>query len=112
MTIIKTDKSKFWRKHITKWIKSGLTQSAYCAQNDLSLPQLHYWRSRLKQHDGSVPDELQGRFVPVVDDRVDESSQDICLGVQIVFPSGIMIECTPTTDAHWVAALASEVHRI
>lgn len=112
MTTTKSDKAKFWRKHINNWMKSGMTQTAYCAQNELRIQQLHYWRSRLRLHDGTVPNELQDRFVPVLNDRADESTQVTCLGVQIVFPSGIMIECIPTTDVHWVGTLAGEVHRI
>ena len=40
-------KAQYWQQHITDWKKSGLTQSAFCAQNDIKASALHYWRKKL-----------------------------------------------------------------
>jgi hypothetical protein len=112
MTNEHIDKAKFWRRHIKQWSKSGISKAAYCVKHELSLHQMGYWRKRLKHHDGALPASDARLFEPVIVDSNDATEVETCLGVQIVFPSGIMIECTPTTDMAWLAALAGEVHRM
>ena len=36
-----------WRKEIEQWQESGLTQAAYCKQNNLLPHQLGYWKRKL-----------------------------------------------------------------
>ena len=38
-----------WRHHIDQWSDSGLSQSAYCEQQDLRLGAFCKWKSRLKE---------------------------------------------------------------
>lgn len=38
--------SKFWQGHLKAWKRSGLTQVAYCAANELSIKTFTRWRSR------------------------------------------------------------------
>ncbi|QAU22803.1 hypothetical protein EO087_01400 [Dyella sp. M7H15-1] len=39
-------KQQFWQSHIEAWRKSGLSQSAYCNQQKLSLSSFGYWLHR------------------------------------------------------------------
>lgn len=41
------EKRLFWKHHIAEFKKSGLTQKAYCAANNLKLKQLQYWKKKL-----------------------------------------------------------------
>ena len=53
---------KFWRVHIEAWRNSGLTQSEYCRQRQISRDAFAYWKKRL-------PPELKaddvGNLVPI-----------------------------------------------
>jgi len=39
-------KPSFWEHHLGRWQQSGLSQRAYCRQNDLKPHQFYYWRRR------------------------------------------------------------------
>jgi len=46
-------KASIWQQHLIQWQSSGLTQKAYCRENNLSHRQFLYWRARQKQgHQG------------------------------------------------------------
>jgi hypothetical protein len=44
-------KAAFWRRHLAAWHESGLSQAAYCCQQDISLSSFGYWRGMW----GAVP---------------------------------------------------------
>jgi transposase len=52
----RTEKRRYWRKHIAAWRRSGLSQSAYCRENDLSFHQFRYWKKRV--HDDKVDESV------------------------------------------------------
>jgi|MudIll2142460700_1097286.scaffolds.fasta_scaffold1411432_1 hypothetical protein len=39
-------KRKFWEAHLKRWEASGISQSAYCRQNQLRLNRFIYWKKR------------------------------------------------------------------
>lgn len=41
----------FWRAHIEQWSISGLTQTEYCRQNEISRDQFTYWKRKFKNED-------------------------------------------------------------
>lgn len=41
-------RAQFWKHHIEEWSRSGVTQRAYCRQNDLRPNQLTYWKNKIK----------------------------------------------------------------
>jgi hypothetical protein len=43
----RTDRHRFWQKHIKAWKKSGDTQSAYCSSVGLSQEHFSLWKKRL-----------------------------------------------------------------
>lgn len=48
-----------WKQHIESWRSSGMTQTAYCCQHELTTHQFTYWKKRFIQTDTGVT------FVPV-----------------------------------------------
>lgn len=41
-------KTEYWQHHIKTWQESNLSQTAYCASQDIKVHNLSYWRKRLK----------------------------------------------------------------
>ena len=41
----------FWRAHIEQWSLSGLTQTEYCRQNEISKDRFTYWKIKFKKQD-------------------------------------------------------------
>lgn len=44
-----TEKQRYWLRHIEQWFQSGLSQAAYCRQNNLKVRHFNYFNSRLKK---------------------------------------------------------------
>lgn len=42
-----TELNLFWQSHIEAWQSSGLTQAAYCKENDLIIHRFGYWKRKL-----------------------------------------------------------------
>ena len=40
--------TQFWNYHIKQWSESGMSQNAYCKQNDLRPNQFTYWKMKFK----------------------------------------------------------------
>lgn len=47
-------KREHWHRHIEGWQASGLSQVAYCRQNDIKPHQWSYWKKRLSRTDNGV----------------------------------------------------------
>lgn len=45
---------KYWRAHIDQWSGSGLSQTEYCRQKDLSRYKFTYWKTKFKKKNLSV----------------------------------------------------------
>jgi hypothetical protein len=45
--IYKSEKRRFWEKHIEKWKGSGLSQVEYCRVNDVKIKSFRYWKRRV-----------------------------------------------------------------
>ncbi len=52
-------KRSYWKQHIESWQSSGMTQTAYCHQNQLKAYQFTYWKKRFVLADTGIT------FVPV-----------------------------------------------
>ena len=44
-------RSEYWRGQSAAWVRSGLTQADFCAEHELSLSALRWWRWKLKRED-------------------------------------------------------------
>ena len=51
-----------WRKIIEEYLKSGMTQKAFCEKHSLSLPQPVYYNGQFKENKGPI---ANASFVPV-----------------------------------------------
>ncbi len=47
-------KRKLWGTHVEAWSESGMTQTEYCRQNDLSIKCFGYWKRKFKKNDTAV----------------------------------------------------------
>ena len=52
------EKRRFWKAHIEDWKASGLKQSRYCWQHDLTLHQFVYWRKKYDPASKTAPISL------------------------------------------------------
>jgi hypothetical protein len=43
-------RTQFWRKHLKGWSQTGLTQNAYCRDNNLRPNQFTYWKNKFKKN--------------------------------------------------------------
>lgn len=50
--------TQFWEYHIKQWSESGVSQNAYCRQNDLRPNQFTYWKIKFKKQ-ALVPEFVQ-----------------------------------------------------
>lgn len=41
--------TKYWQHHINQWSESGLTQTGYCRQNNLSRDRFTYWKIKFNK---------------------------------------------------------------
>ena len=88
-------KLRFWRKHITAWQQSQLSQAEYVRQHQLSPQSFKYYRRFLLPPPDVPASQV---FVPVVvqDNFVTVSSEDT--GIKLVTPQGFRLEIR--TDFH------------
>jgi len=76
-------KRSFWEHPLGRWQQSGLSQRAYCRQNDLKPHQFYYWRRRTLKPRSDVS------FLPVTL-PVDSVHQHH--GIRVLMPNGFAIE--------------------
>ena len=43
----RTERGRFWERHLQQWRQSGLSQAQYCRQHRLSVPAFGWWKRRL-----------------------------------------------------------------
>ncbi len=58
---------QFWERHLKTWSKSGLTQNAYCRNNNLKPNRLTYWKKKFKRKN------LPVEFVQIIPGQVSET---------------------------------------
>ena len=68
---------------ISSWRQSGVSQKAYCEQNNIAYHIFHYWYKRFRDGQGAVED---GTFVPL---NVKPSAFPVSnSAIEIFFPDG------------------------
>jgi hypothetical protein len=60
-----TTLADYWRDHIEEWQRSGLSQMAYCATQQLAYHRFVYWRQKLQGERGKAQLKLTSALVPV-----------------------------------------------
>jgi hypothetical protein len=84
------------------WKQSGLSQKAYCEQNNIRYHVFHYWYKRFRDQGGSIED---GTFVPL---NVKPSTFSVSnSAVEIVLPDGKRILFHQPVGPDYLKALIS-----
>ncbi len=52
-------KRNYWRRHLQKWRDSGLPQTQYCRNKNLSLKSFGYWKRKLSEKTEPPPKLVQ-----------------------------------------------------
>ena len=95
-------KRGFWEEHIELWQQSGLTQLAYCRNNQLKAHQMTYWKKRLDQSGAGVafvPLQFAGTLpVPVSK-----------AAFKLITPNGYRVDILPGFDPATLKQLVSVV---
>jgi hypothetical protein len=58
-------KEQFWRDHLARWQRSGLSVRAYCSQHHLAEPSFYAWRRTLAQRHPRPQGPAPLTFVPL-----------------------------------------------
>jgi hypothetical protein len=70
-------KAEYWQQQISAWQDSGLSQTAFCALQNIKLHNLQYWRKRF-----ATAEQITSKLIPVT---VHSSTQvRLILGAQVV----------------------------
>lgn len=87
---MQSEKRDEWSERISDWRRSGLSQSAYCRENELSLPSFGYWKRKLELKTGRL------RLVPIghLEKKPSQSSGE---GLRLEY-RGAVIDIRPDTD--------------
>lgn len=94
---------EYWAEIISEYKASGLSQSSFCQQNNLSNHQFQY---ELKKHRQALKPETGFESVSVVSSAT-VSSENSTMNVAIHFSN--KIRCDITTDIKSVASLFSQL---
>jgi len=47
----RTERGRFWERHLQRWSRSGLSQARYCREHQLSAGTFGWWKGRLSATD-------------------------------------------------------------
>lgn len=61
----RTERGRFWERHLQQWRQSGLSQAQYCRRHHLSAPAFGWWKGRLSATGGRTQPaaDKKGSFV-------------------------------------------------
>ena len=80
-----TEGAPFWQSHIAAWQQSGLTQKAYCEQQELRYTTFGYWVRKLRRAAEPATEKKGAAFVPVIPGTVQPT------GLILSLPNGLEI---------------------
>lgn len=86
-------KQGFWKEHSAAWKSSGLTQVAYCAQQEISYQSFVYQHNRI----ANTSKQTGVNFVEAKPETVAVSAQTS--GLQLMLPNGIRVGITGEFNA-------------
>ena len=98
-----TQPEHLWRKHITTWQQSGLSQASYCKQHDLIYHRFGYWYRKLN----TVKRKPSG-FTQVARQRRPDANVRNA-GLSISLPGGIALHCIDTDNLAVVQQLLAQL---
>jgi hypothetical protein len=80
-------KAAFWKRHLAAWRDSGLSQAAYCRQQDVSLSSFGYWRGKFGAAPSPSPSPSPPALLPIVVSPVPTSMDRI----EVALPNGLQV---------------------
>jgi hypothetical protein len=78
-------KQGFWRAHSEAWKMSGLTQKAYCEQEDIS------YKSFVYQHNRLTPNQLKNAPINFIKAKPELTEVSQNTGLILILPNGIRL---------------------
>jgi hypothetical protein len=104
-------RGRFWRKHVQQWQRSGVTQSQYCREHDLSIAAFHWWRRKLTPGQPEVDPQKELPLTPVptfTEIRIPEGDPAAAAyPYEIILPDRTQLHLRKNFDAEAVTALVS-----
>jgi hypothetical protein len=77
-------KREYWHNHIDNWLSSGLSQTKYCEQENISFASFSWWRTK----------GLKGKtkakklyFVPAVIKEPETAVSNLHINIELIFPN-------------------------
>ncbi len=89
------EKTKLWEDRITDYLSSGLTQKAWCEENNIPGHQLAYW---LRKHRAKVVEQPTNRWVSLPTSQAAGSGVSLKLGK-------VVLEVEPGFDEQTFASV-------
>jgi transposase len=80
-----------WRKLVSNWPGSGLSQEAYCRRHNISVASLHRWREILR-HEGRIEQTPPGKSLQLLPVTFPESTGGMGPAICVVLDDGLRIE--------------------
>jgi hypothetical protein len=87
------ERIKHWRKIIERQAASGLSAAAFCRENNIRVPQFHWWRGRFRRE--KLQSNESGFLQLVSFSKPTQHS-----GIRIRLRDGLSIEVDPGFDPH------------
>lgn len=103
-------KRRFWAAHVAAWGKSGLTQTAYCREYDLSRHAFCWWRRKFRDRPAAelpVLVQVPNIMVPTVA-RPATTVGDFS-GLRLLLPRGLRLELNQGFDSATLARVISSL---
>lgn len=90
----KIDNQALWKKRIAEWRASGLSASEFSRQNNYSVFQVHYWKTKFLPNDVKVTSPIKPQPSPLI---------------KVIQAPALK---KPTIDPKWLAQLIKELYEI
>lgn len=95
----------YWREHSAAWKRSGLSQQAYCQQENISYRHFVYQHNRLsKKEKSSAMHFVEARVSPISESLTTNSQTQ---GLQLTLPNGVRIGISKVDDIDLLQAVLS-----
>lgn len=92
-----------WLERIQSWQQSGLSQNAWCQQNDISASKFGYWKRKLETISAAKPAQ-HSAFVPVIPDQ-QSAEPSANSQLTVAFPNGVTVSGINETNLSLVKQL-------
>ena len=96
-----SERREKWRELVEKQEQSGLTQTGYCKQHNLSIPQFTYYRGLIKASN-HMPSQKLKAFTPV---KINRTEPIVSADIRILLPNGFQCFVPSHIDAPQIKRL-------